>query len=118
MFFVWFHSDFTDVRADGKRRGRRQARRREATAERDPVTSEAVGRGRPGALVGGGVNSLKRLEGLDGLDELAEPTTDIVARRLRRMAFERPAPDLAKIIAALERVGARRGERPAGCWPT
>lgn len=49
MWFVWFHTDFTEKVP--------RAERKAASAERP--SSEALGRG-AGRVVGGGVNSLKR----------------------------------------------------------
>ena len=52
MWFVWFHTDFSNKpsRAERKRRGELPNQRPQ---------SEAIGRG-AGRVVGGGVNSLKR----------------------------------------------------------
>ncbi len=54
LWFVWFHTDFTEK---VPRAARKSADRKSAEAGRP--SSEAIGRG-AGRVVGGGVNSLKR----------------------------------------------------------
>ncbi len=61
MFFIWFHSDFTE-RAD------RKAAKAAARAERQPMDSTNVGK-TAGRYVGHGVNSLKRLKDSFGSEE-------------------------------------------------
>jgi len=51
LWFVWFHTDFTEKAP--------RAERKAAAAEAGRPSSEAIGRG-AGRVVGGGVNSLKR----------------------------------------------------------
>jgi len=50
LWFVWFHTDFTEKEPKAERK---------AVAEAGRPSSEAIGRG-AGRVVGGGVNSLKR----------------------------------------------------------
>ncbi|MGB0114514.1 MAG: hypothetical protein WBP59_14940 [Ilumatobacteraceae bacterium] len=55
MFFVWFHTDFSERMS----RKERKAASKGAGGTTQRPTSEDIGRG-AGRLVGGGVNSLKR----------------------------------------------------------
>ena len=68
MFFVWFHTDFTERIPRAQRpvapktppvAATATARTESSHKPADKVTSEDIGRG-AGRLVGGGVNSLKR----------------------------------------------------------
>ena len=69
MFFIWFHSDFTQ-RAD--RKAAKAARSEQRAAERLPMDSTNVGK-TAGRYVGHGVNSLKRWKDSFGSEE---PPTD------------------------------------------
>jgi hypothetical protein len=66
LWFVWFHTDFTE------KVPRAQRKAVAATSDESRPTSEDIGRG-AGRVVGGGVNSLKRWKdsftsGADGDD--------------------------------------------------
>jgi hypothetical protein len=63
MFFVWFHTDFTE-RVPRTERRRRAAASGDAGSTAGGYTSESIGRG-AGRLAGKGVNSVKRWK--DGL---------------------------------------------------
>lgn len=61
LWFVWFHTDFTEKPSRAERKAKNQS---------GPPSSEDIGRG-AGRVVGGGVNSLKRWKnsfnsGVDG----------------------------------------------------
>jgi hypothetical protein len=76
MFFVWFHTDFTERVPRPERAARPTSARATGTTSAqasDKVTSEDIGRG-AGRLVGGGVNSLRRwtdsfTDGSSGADD-------------------------------------------------
>ena len=57
LWFVWFHTDFTEKAPKAERKATATATATAAEAGRP--SSEAIGRG-AGRVVGGGVNSLKR----------------------------------------------------------
>ena len=77
LFFIWFHSDFHSDPDPTARRAKRPRRRPGRTD-----SSETVGK--PGALVGGGVNSFKRWK--DSLGETPCPETQPPA------PWDRPTP--------------------------
>ena len=56
LWFVWFHTDFTEKAPKAERKAPKAERK---AAEAGRPSSEAIGRG-AGRVVGGGVNSLKR----------------------------------------------------------
>lgn len=66
MFFVWFHTDYTERVPRAERKVQRAAAAREPGADRGGYTSESVARG-AGRLAGRGVNSVKRWK--DGLGD-------------------------------------------------
>jgi hypothetical protein len=55
LWFVWFHTDFTDRSTYAERRAERAAEK----AARGPIDSHAVGR-QAGRMVGGAINSARR----------------------------------------------------------
>ena len=60
LWFVWFHTDFTEKAPKAERKAPKAERKAAAAAtEAGRPSSEAIGRG-AGRVVGGGVNSLKR----------------------------------------------------------
>ncbi len=65
LFFIWFHSDFTE-------RAERKAAKAAARAEREPLNSTNVGK-TAGRYVGHGVNTVRKWKDALGADEPGDP---------------------------------------------